>query len=253
MLQSSGCIKKEEEDLEDTYYTNYKIRDFDQETTVSSEEFKALKTEVKVLKEKSVHFKSEVDRCKIQMATMEASIQTLQNKVAVLEKNNSSSVQNQIDGSVQSVKGLRELQGALQSQNTTVIDEIKETSAPVKRGGGDDQLGSKAPCPSLVRCRSFACPECEIKFPTKANLNMHMVRHTKIPYYFPCKVCSKKFRFIRLLHKHLAEHDTYHSCEHCGKKFWFERTLQLHMKTRHNSNKEGGQKMDRDDKLSRSV
>ncbi|CAL8084976.1 unnamed protein product [Orchesella dallaii] len=264
MAKNSSSTTEREEDLEDPF-TNFSIRvpenyttvfNFDdlfpdQETTVSSKELKALKTEVKVLTKKSVNLQSELDRYKIQNATMEASIKTLQNKLAVFEKNNSPSVQNQIDKLVQSVKELRELQGALQSQNSTVIDCIKQTHA-VNRGGGNDQFKLKAESRSTVRCGSFACPECNIKFPTKGNLNMHMVRHNKKPSPFPCKVCSKSFVYIRELYKHLAEHkslEAYHLCEYCGKRFGLERTLQLHMKAHHNSNKEGCQKEDRDEEL----
>ena len=101
--------------------------------------------------------------------------------------------------------------------------------------------------------REVACPHCEKAFRCKADLESHMVVHSRAKP-FTCAQCGVAFAQKASLKDHENVHLRKYECRGCAKAFGRERYLKLHMRTcsqlnpeergekRGKNTKEGGEK-----------
>ena len=104
----------------------------------------------------------------------------------------------------------------------------------------------------MLHEKNFICSYCEVKFPTKHNLEYHIeAKHpgTSEMKYF-CSECGDGFMFERNMTKHREKHKDIdeevnkkaHKCSKCGKRFAKGPSLRRHIKRVHGNQKESLQK-----------
>ena len=83
--------------------------------------------------------------------------------------------------------------------------------------------------------RGFKCPNCDLKFAHKSNLNKHKTTHSskpKQPTLISCPVCQYKTPKISKFDQHWKRHEQQKlfRCEICDKAFTAKATLTRHVK-----------------------
>ncbi|XP_061713731.1 zinc finger protein ZFP2-like [Cydia pomonella] len=79
----------------------------------------------------------------------------------------------------------------------------------------------------------FNCSVCKRPFIKQAELDLHMLTHTK-DYKFQCDVCQRKFSCKGLLSLHIRqvhEKERNYKCKHCPKAFFARKKLERHSRT----------------------
>ncbi|XP_073829580.1 zinc finger Y-chromosomal protein-like [Musca autumnalis] len=81
----------------------------------------------------------------------------------------------------------------------------------------------------------YTCGECGKSYSTEIALNSHKrLVHTLKPKHI-CKICSKSFKFPKVLREHLASHAkmNLYQCPHCPKTYRMSSNLHRHRKNAH--------------------
>ncbi|XP_044761136.1 protein suppressor of hairy wing-like [Coccinella septempunctata] len=97
---------------------------------------------------------------------------------------------------------------------------------------------------SPLRPKTFHCSMCEMTFPMKQLLDIHMRNHEKKDKaskyeeenQFSCEVCKKEFSDEDSLHRHEKSHETNYTC-YCGVSFGSRDDLLEHSKKKHGQRK----------------
>ncbi len=79
----------------------------------------------------------------------------------------------------------------------------------------------------------FSCPQCDVSFVLKAQLEKHMALHS--PSSQSCKTCNKTFANVYRLQRHMISHEEStelrkFKCPECGKAFKFKHHLKEHIR-----------------------
>ena len=79
----------------------------------------------------------------------------------------------------------------------------------------------------------FICEFCGKKFPFESRLEQHSIVHINKRHQCPVKRCSKEFKGIGDLNRHIDTHKkgVWHRCEFCSYKNKDKRNTDLHMRT----------------------
>ncbi|XP_067946054.1 zinc finger protein 26-like [Watersipora subatra] len=82
--------------------------------------------------------------------------------------------------------------------------------------------------------KDFRCEQCEKGFKTQAQLNNHMISHTKEKPY-QCQICGYSVKRKDSLRQHMYRHAEVkpYRCGRCGKEYTQKQALEIHLKSKH--------------------
>ncbi|XP_067012826.2 zinc finger protein 160 isoform X2 [Anabrus simplex] len=106
------------------------------------------------------------------------------------------------------------------------FESQEEVESHVLKGHGGPSLVKSEMNQDLPPRRIYECNVCKYQHSDKRVFDVHMQKHVKIEF-FPCEVCSKKFRHKITLRKHMNTHRTFR-CSLCSATFQNRASLVHH-------------------------